>query len=269
MTMRRTPNRPQRRPAIAIRAGIGLIAAVVLSIGSAWISAIGVVANPPNLGWDEAYSSDYFGSTKAVWWVVEKRRPSVQTIKTHAVQVRGLETDDEWREVVHRWHERRWEMAGRFGALPLDLSPLSLSAAMPWDHPTAERRSARAVGRGWPLICLATIEQYESQSWLSTPVGRGIPLPRRLTRLFGPPYFLEDRALPLLPVWPGLTINTALYAGLIWSAAALIRRSRSIRRLRRNLCPSCAYSLAGQPTPGCPECGWKRNSSDTRSLTSG
>jgi|GEM_PF-2151339 len=61
------------------------------------------------------------------------------------------------------------------------------------------------------------------------------------------------RRLPLRPIWPAFVINSLLYAGLTWSAASMLRVAHRRSRLRRNLCPICAYPIAASPT--CPECG--------------
>lgn len=66
------------------------------------------------------------------------------------------------------------------------------------------------------------------------------------------------RALPLRLCWPGLLIDSALFT-VLWSLAlyapSAIRRRR---RLRRGLCPRCAYDLNHNLSSGCPECGWGR-----------
>lgn len=66
----------------------------------------------------------------------------------------------------------------------------------------------------------------------------------------------DIRALPYFPIWPGLAMNTLIYAAawfpLLLSASAL----RSQLRRRRNLCPRCAYSVLNlPPNSPCPECG--------------
>jgi hypothetical protein len=63
------------------------------------------------------------------------------------------------------------------------------------------------------------------------------------------------RRLPCLPLWPGFSLNTVFYGGivfLLWSAPGFVRR-RS--RGRRGLCVVCGYDLRGSAEKGCPECG--------------
>jgi hypothetical protein len=69
-------------------------------------------------------------------------------------------------------------------------------------------------------------------------------------------------------LWPGFAINTIFYAAILWLPFAALGRFRRRRRIKRGLCPKCAYDLRGNPHPGalpspaegqgmlrCPECG--------------
>ena len=61
--------------------------------------------------------------------------------------------------------------------------------------------------------------------------------------------------LPLKPIWPGFAINTVFYAGVLWLLFAAPFALRRRRRIKRGLCPKCAYDLRGCTGDACPECG--------------
>jgi hypothetical protein len=61
------------------------------------------------------------------------------------------------------------------------------------------------------------------------------------------------RVLPLRPIWPGFEIDTVFYAAVLWvlvTAPGFIRRRI---RIRRGLCPRCAYPIGTNAV--CTECG--------------
>ncbi len=63
-------------------------------------------------------------------------------------------------------------------------------------------------------------------------------------------------ALPLLPLWPGFAINTALYGMLILLALRTPGALRRTLRRRRGDCLACGYYLSGlSADAACPECG--------------
>ncbi len=59
---------------------------------------------------------------------------------------------------------------------------------------------------------------------------------------------------PILPLFPGLLLNTLFYATL-FSTPYLLRQTRRHLRLRRGHCPRCDYNLLNDFTNPCPECG--------------
>jgi len=64
---------------------------------------------------------------------------------------------------------------------------------------------------------------------------------------------LGDRTLPLLPIWPGFAVNTLLYATLLWLLICGPFTLRRFIRVKRGLCPACAYP--GGESDVCSECG--------------
>ncbi|MFG0283575.1 MAG: hypothetical protein ACF8R7_04070 [Phycisphaerales bacterium JB039] len=113
---------------------------------------------------------------------------------------------------------------------------------------------------GWPLTSVGSTRRldYTRREGVIPPVeshAAVLTLPwRRPHALTGMP---DNVRLPLRPL-PGLLLNTIFY-GLLW-ALLLFAPGAIRRRIRRakGRCPKCGFSLAGQPQPGCPECGHGR-----------
>ncbi len=66
----------------------------------------------------------------------------------------------------------------------------------------------------------------------------------------------DPRPTPLIPVWPGVVVNSVLF-GAAWYGLLLIPASlRRGRRRRRGACVECGYDRRGiAPEAACPECG--------------
>ena len=137
----------------------------------------------------------------------------------------------------------------------------------PPEHEPPERRLLHVHRAGWPTPAfegrainpkLGKAGQIIDASYVAA-----FPLPTKKTApgtaaASDPMIWRSGRVLPVLPIWPGFAINTALYAlaamtiyGLWWIAR------RRIRRLRGR-CLSCGYDLRRDYSTGCPECGWRR-----------
>ncbi len=61
------------------------------------------------------------------------------------------------------------------------------------------------------------------------------------------------RMLPLRPIWPGFAVNTIFYAAILWPLILGPFALRRFLRLRRGLCPKCAYPMGESAV--CSECG--------------
>ncbi len=59
--------------------------------------------------------------------------------------------------------------------------------------------------------------------------------------------------VPLIPVWPGFAVNTLSYAAVLWLLICGPFALRRLIRVRRGLCPACAYPPGDSPV--CSECG--------------
>ena len=125
-------------------------------------------------------------------------------------------------------------------------------ALLPW-------RQATSIWAGWPLEALTGEWRYRAL-WQQQPRTQEVNLiradwlPQPELDVWG---YCFDRFLPLRPLWPGFAINTVFYAVMLWLLFAAPSALRRRWRIRRGLCPKCAYDLRGGPPDGgaCPECG--------------
>ncbi len=116
--------------------------------------------------------------------------------------------------------------------------------------------------RGWPVRALRCAWRGTRGSIAGPSIG-GIDLPPPPDGKA--PTLATIRALPCRPIWRGLAADTLLFA-LAWSALLFVPPAiRTHLRIRRGLCPHCAYNLADlQPDSLCPECGHARAPKSTK-----
>ena len=123
---------------------------------------------------------------------------------------------------------------------------------------------------GWPFLCFREIRIYTRTEHRerASPIESRYRPEASIPGLVLPPSWVEplkwdnkryDFAIPVRPLFPEF-----LYSVAFWSMAALTcfhaaRRFRRFVRGHASLpCPSCNYDLQGNPSAGCPECGWNR-----------
>jgi hypothetical protein len=138
----------------------------------------------------------------------------------------------------------------------LQYQELAPTEAIPgWAHipePISGEHYEIVDGRGWPLRALAYRFHGRGHGATTTgDVAGGIALQPWATGAW-----YDPRALPLMPIWPGLIVDTLAFASLsalVLDAAPALRRAR---RMRQGRCITCGYDLAGTASGGrCPECG--------------
>lgn len=124
--------------------------------------------------------------------------------------------------------------------------------------PDIVARAMMEDGFGWPMRCLSIVYGYDLKGmrWIVAVDGAAIELSGQATGLSG----TIQRALPLLPYWPGLLINSALWAAVVFTVLWGWTVLRHRRRVRNGWCTACGYDLRAQrgQTDGdgrCPECG--------------
>ena len=90
---------------------------------------------------------------------------------------------------------------------------------------------------------------FKAERW-----SEGVTMPPR-GALKGSTYHEITSRWPTMPVWPGFALGALFYAGALAVPRWGLQRMRSGYRRRRNRCAHCGYSLVGNTTGVCPECG--------------
>ncbi len=106
------------------------------------------------------------------------------------------------------------------------------------------------IGCGWPTLALWCEPRYDSRKWPPTQLAT-----RGFIELWRSPRANEGvpRVLPLIPIWPDFAINTFFYAAILWRLLPGPFVLRRFVRVRRGLCPKCAYPMGDSAV--CTECG--------------
>jgi hypothetical protein len=122
--------------------------------------------------------------------------------------------------------------------------------------------AAMFVEIGWPCLALSGARfEHEVKQSAGTPMwspkGSTLKYAIELPVPPSPTAWMErGTLLPWRPMWPGFAINTVFYAVIVWgcwlvlSVPFVLRRRR---RIKRGLCPACAYPIGESEV--CTECG--------------
>ena len=221
-----------------------LLAGAVVNVAVAWGSAFWLPLRDANRDWR---SERLIGSETPIWLVRSAHRVGARWIEMWPIltdlQRSSALTSYPMREEPDEW----WYSHAA--------DPSVLEWTDTWGY--------RAIMvRGFPLPspwCAAT---FGGKPGLvlrhpCSEVEGGIVCPIR------PPSesIVDERLLPLRPLWPGFAVNTLFYTAVLWLplCGPFVLR-RQIRR-RRGRCIRCGYDLRGDLDAGCPECGWNREES--------
>ncbi len=102
---------------------------------------------------------------------------------------------------------------------------------------------------GWPAYSL--FYQSAHGNGPSDRSSTAIALPDSLRQLLARNNFRFE--FPRTPIFPGFAINTIFYGAILWLPVAGLGALRRRRRIKRGLCPACAYPLGESDV--CTECG--------------
>ena len=134
-------------------------------------------------------------------------------------------------------------------------------------HQPPERRPLHVHRAGWPMPAFEgranNPKRGKAGQIIDASYFAAFPLPTKKTApgtaaVSDPMIWRSGRVLPVLPIWPGFAINTALYALAAMTIHGLWLIARRWIRRMRGRCLACAYDLRRDYSHGCPECGWRR-----------
>lgn len=222
------------RRGIVIRAVMALILGVITTVGVAWGLAMFQVWGDPIGGQEEMAPGDS-----------ERLRVEVHQVWQTGVVMRNVVAGTEPEEGGGTLM-LPWTSGIRVGLKPeeVDISWGLARRALVDGLPVFGGEEAR----GWPCVAM-----YSMSMRLTDPPSR-----RGGIRVRKDPQGLDDRFLPLIPIWKGFAIDTGLYAagwGLVLIVPGVIRGA--IRKARGR-CPRCGYDLKREFEAGCSECGWRK-----------
>jgi len=140
--------------------------------------------------------------------------------------------------------ERGWPEVGDQSWPPVDSWTLSTRPALRFVQARADdangfpTHSVEFTEFGWPMASLTRVRASAPEDDL-------------------PAHLIDGRHPALRVAWLGTVVNVGVYFAaitmLFFGIPAMLRQFRAAARLRRGLCPDCAYPVMGSAV--CPECG--------------
>jgi hypothetical protein len=106
------------------------------------------------------------------------------------------------------------------------------------------------VRQAWPMGAVEAAHSSVSSAWLHENGHANLAGVSVNWAGIGP---YDELRLPTNTLWPGFVINTVFYAAILWLLFAFPFVLRRCRRIKRGLCPACAYPIGTSDV--CTECG--------------
>ena len=224
-----------------------LLAGAVVNVGVAWGCAVSIRLSMP--------------ASPPVWAILREVAPdgSQQGRPSQHQPGRARRAEP---ELWHIWGIERIKLRGalffcsfsdaRYSRGPnpsTDLRPAELAPS--WAQlrtpPDTDHAVRWVQAFGWPVVSLW--RDYGSGGHFREPPE----LLHGLRVTFLPPDGAFQRAVPINPAWPGFAVNTLFYAIVLWLLIPGPFALRRFIRMRRGLCPACAYPRGESAV--CSECG--------------
>ena len=123
---------------------------------------------------------------------------------------------------------------------------------------TIEWEFQHVISAGLPWRCLFSDRHCMANPWFKSQRKLLWHSQSFFDGVVVPPFLHEmkqsdRRVFPTRPIWPGFVINTTMYTVIIWLLLKAPFAIRGWRRIKRALCPKCAYPIGASDT--CTECG--------------
>ena len=224
-----------------------LLLGAIVNVAVAW----GCALRAPSQGHEVAISKR--GATPA--WALAERCEAHGCIRNRweCDLDRDVSLDASARNL--RWTIRSF--CGTVDSRPIHVI-VPVSEGNPWSRLGSDESQQMLVmeeiAAGWPLpACWGALGCVNNHNQSQRSYGV-IAIGPAVTHMGGIQY--ADTGLPLIPIWSGFAINAVFYAGLLCGLFAIpfaLGGLRRRRRVKRGLCPKCAYP-AGESAV-CTECG--------------
>ena len=214
------------------------LAGAVVNLLVAWI--IAVAAEPDSALMTGEPTRGLTAANHPRWKVTVGNAPGTTLVGSSATREpppRGNLPPNATREEIDAW------VRGQAVREPRDIVqvPHWSRAARPPAEYDYEGPQLWEDARGWPVRSLVVVIG-ESGTYRG-----GLRFGSSLGRLGFPRY------LPLRPLWAGFAANTLFYAAILWLLICGPYELRRLIRVKRGLCPKCAYPVGDAAT--CTECG--------------
>jgi hypothetical protein len=233
------------------RLGLFVLAGAIVNVAVAWGCAMWIPLYDSHLAKHDVFN-DWEGTTGYSLYTVHRwcriGAFRVEVSKTTDVGHSGMpwKTTAAFKELIPKW-----------GLEFLHVSELSAERLGIGFEGELSLGVRSVDARGWPLLCewggfrppppqINVDQTVLCKGWLVRGV---IPIERYSIATTN---YHSAKSLPYLPLWPEFAINTVFYASILWMLFAGPGWIRRRVRIKRGLCPACAYSVGASDV--CTEC---------------